>query len=500
MKLMPRLLLMLVVSGFPFSSSAVAKMSIAELRKLPGKLFPKDTNVNGLLELDELKSRPEICRTKNKPALPLQKRHMKFDFNKDNFIDRNDLTKFQNGNKNRAKLWVGKFNIIDCNANQKLEAEEIVLFFRNRNKSKDTSKKSIFKLVENFSSIDCDKNNSLDGLEIRWFWTDRSCPEAGFELGGVKTYSGKDMDNSQVEKVNNKFHKLKIPSPANTVPIADVHMHMFNTGRSNPQNLFRLMNQNNVKWGGGVGLYSEKMQELLGDRYIPMFGRLEWWNVNRKFGNDGLNPENKIISEMLQRAEVLLKAKKIKGFGEIHVQNLKSGGVPKFNFNLQLDIPVIIRMYEIANKYNGVLQFHTELDDKERAIKLALKYPNTKTILSHCLPGGSTPDDWREILTETKNVYCEISGGGNGPTVGSAKATIYDENGLTSGYLELLKEFPDRFLLGSDPCCRLLPLYKSVIMSQRSMLSHLSPDLMKKLAYENAVRIFNLKEPKNYKN
>jgi hypothetical protein len=55
-------------------------------------------------------------------------------------------------------------------------------------------------------------------------------------------------------------------------------------------------------------------------------------------------------------------------------------------------------------------------------------------------------------------------------------------------------------LLGSDPCCRLLPLYKSVIMSQRSMLSHLSPDLMKKLAYENAVRIFNLQEPKNYKN
>jgi hypothetical protein len=55
-------------------------------------------------------------------------------------------------------------------------------------------------------------------------------------------------------------------------------------------------------------------------------------------------------------------------------------------------------------------------------------------------------------------------------------------------------------MLVSDPCCRQISAYKSVIMSQRSMMSYLPADLMQRLAVKNVVKVFNLKEPKNYKN
>jgi hypothetical protein len=51
-KLILRLTILLVLSLLTFSNSALAEVSdrMKELRKIPGKLSPKDTNINGLLE------------------------------------------------------------------------------------------------------------------------------------------------------------------------------------------------------------------------------------------------------------------------------------------------------------------------------------------------------------------------------------------------------------------------------------------------------------------
>lgn len=42
---------------------------------------------------------------------------------------------------------------------------------------------------------------------------------------------------------------------AKSVPLADLHMHVYGIGGSTSRNILRYMEQHNVRWGGGVGHY-----------------------------------------------------------------------------------------------------------------------------------------------------------------------------------------------------------------------------------------------------
>ena len=487
-------------------SSISISLTDEELLKIPKGLLIKDINKNGTLEIEEIKSLPMICTKSLKNIIPLQDRHSKFDFNGDGLIEKNELIKFQDGDKNKAKIWVNQFQVIDCNNNGKLEAQEISYFFKTKKMKKSASKQSIFALIDNFPLIDCDNNKSLDGREIRYFWTDRACETINTRIIAMKDHPAYQSPEKQKSTIK-KFESIEVNGVAKTIPIVDVHMHMFNLGSpetgSHPKNLVSLMNVNKVKWGGGVGHYSKKMHQLLGDRYIPMFGRKEWIIISNKYGNEGLiDLNNPDIKTLLKTAEDLFKQNKIKGFGEIHTDNAKSGGHPGLLVKIKLDTPVINKMYEISNKYNGVIQIHTETNNNFNnrtipdIINLSLKYPNTKTILAHCLPGHTVKDLYK-IFENTKNVFCELSGG-NGDVMGKGKGKIYTKDGMKPNYLKLFKKFPDRVMLGTDPCCGLLPLYSTIIKSQRSMLSHLPKNLMENIANKNAIKVFNLKEPDNY--
>ena len=69
---------------------------------------------------------------------------------------------------------------------------------------------------------------------------------------------------------------------AKTVPLADLHMHVYGVKGSTPSNILRFMKENNVQWGGGVGHYQTEMQSELGPRYIAAIGSRAWATMNKE--------------------------------------------------------------------------------------------------------------------------------------------------------------------------------------------------------------------------
>lgn len=75
---------------------------------------------------------------------------------------------------------------------------------------------------------------------------------------------------------------------AQSVPIADVHMHFNVRGRQTVEQMLQRMKEGNVQWGGGVGDYTGDMQAALGDRYLPAIGQTEFTKVLMSSGEKGL--------------------------------------------------------------------------------------------------------------------------------------------------------------------------------------------------------------------
>jgi predicted TIM-barrel fold metal-dependent hydrolase len=260
-----------------------------------------------------------------------------------------------------------------------------------------------------------------------------------------------------------------------------------------------LLKESNVKWAGGVGPYSPEVQDSLGHYYIPAFGHNEFFAVLNDKGQSGLlDPSN--FTAMFSEAEELFKSGKIKGFGEIHTQNVLSSDDPRKKRNIRAQSPVVEKMYEMSNRYDGFVAIHSEYSKEliSDVLNLSVKYPRTTTILDHCIFFAST-DDIRSIFSKTSNVVCEISANGSVQSGNKAAGMTRIHGGFGGGlkdnWKELIQEYPDRFMLGSDPCCGIGTRYKEIISKLRSeVLANLPTDVLEKVAYKNAVRIFHLEE------
>ena len=286
---------------------------------------------------------------------------------------------------------------------------------------------------------------------------------------------------------------------AKTVPIADVHMHTYQQNPRSAKWWHEMMDANGVMWGGAVGDYREDVQAELGNRYIPAVGQPEFFKVFFRDGRSGLiDPENETFKDLYVRSEKLFKEGKIKGFGEFHTDN-HSSGAPRIRRSIRTDNPAMRQFYKIADRYGGFIQIHAEFDgDFEKDIlNLSADFPNTTTVLSHCL---STKDaDYpAALLSKRKNIVCELSSLGavhvnrlNIPRSPHA----FDSGGLYGNWIKFIEAYPDQVLLGSDPCCGLDAAYSEIIGELRTnVLPFLTPATMEKVANINAVRVFSLKK------
>lgn len=286
---------------------------------------------------------------------------------------------------------------------------------------------------------------------------------------------------------------------AATVPIADVHMHLFKG--LTPTDLHSAMDRNNVRWGGGVGPvgpgYDPKdFIKELGARYFPGGAQAEQFSMFQSGGErELLNEDSPQLKALLEKLEQQFILKEIFGIGELILSNKKSTAMPGFDRKVKIDAQALQQYYRLAEKHDGFVQIHMDGDPDSIAEfeKIAQGYPKTPFILSHCM-SRSNPQSAREVLERNSNVYCETSyrstARNNSPFL--RPYMIHTAYSTESSWLDLIEAMPDRFMVGSDVYSKDVQ-YDTVIAAIRSgLLAKLSEPTLKKVAFENAKRVFHL--------
>jgi predicted TIM-barrel fold metal-dependent hydrolase len=74
---------------------------------------------------------------------------------------------------------------------------------------------------------------------------------------------------------------------------------------------------------------------------------------------------------------------------------------------------------------------------------------------------------------------------------------MFGNDGVKQAWLDVIQKHPDRVMLGTDPCCGLETRYSEMIDDMRTkFLPYFEPNVIEKIAYKNAVRLFKLDGPK----
>lgn len=283
------------------------------------------------------------------------------------------------------------------------------------------------------------------------------------------------------------------------VPVADVHMHLY-PGLA-PEELLALMDKNKVRWGGAVGpivpgIDVDAFAKVLGERYIPAGAQSEYAAMYFRGGVSEMeDAQQPAFKQLVEKLQADFGQKKIRGLGELILNNRNSHPDPRFRRRAQLDAPTFVALFELASKHGGFVQIHLEDDSGsikglENLIKIN---PAVPVILSHCM-ATATASSARALLEKHPNLYCETSARSSvllwHPNASGYQ--IHTQNSVNSSWLALIEAMPDRFMVGSDVTSRAVS-YDNVISTVRTgLLAKLSEGTLKKVAYENAQRVLKL--------
>ncbi|MEN9589323.1 MAG: hypothetical protein RLZZ481_1109 [Pseudomonadota bacterium] len=289
---------------------------------------------------------------------------------------------------------------------------------------------------------------------------------------------------------------------AETVPIADVHRHVQRW--VSPEQLKQQMQDQNVGWSGAVGAPfgpwdTAPYAQLLGKKYIATAGQVELSGIYAQHGASGLTDINlDTYKTLLQRSDKLFADGRIKGFGELILNNQTSNPMVSFRRKVNIDSAPIEAMFKIAAKHKGFVQIHSEDDaDSVDQIKtLAAKYPDVSIILSHCLLTGNV-DLIKTLLNQHPNLYCEMSARSKShyPNLDNERIrirVIYSEDFAKDEWIKLIDAFPTRFMVGTDTYNPNVNFEQNIAEIRKGLLARLQPANIELVAYKNAVRVMRL--------
>lgn len=289
---------------------------------------------------------------------------------------------------------------------------------------------------------------------------------------------------------------------AQEVPIADVHRHV--QSWVSPQQLKEEMSSHNVRWSGAVGapfgpFDTSPYQALLGKGYIQTTGQVELGRIYSQHGAAGLTDiNNSTYQELLKNSDELFSSGKIKGFGELILNNKSTNPNVAFRRKVAIDSPPLEAIFSIANKYKAFVQIHAEDDeDSVSGIKnLASKFKDVNIILSHCLFTSNT-EMVRDLLKSHPNTYCELSARSRShfpnPTTSLAQQRIiYSEDGIKSEWVQLIEDFPERFMVGTDTFNANVNFERNIREIRLGLLPALKSTTIEMVAFKNAVRVMRL--------
>jgi predicted TIM-barrel fold metal-dependent hydrolase len=283
------------------------------------------------------------------------------------------------------------------------------------------------------------------------------------------------------------------------VPIADLHLHLFPD--LTPDALLARMDRNNVRWGGAVGPAGPRSDPrpfitALGKRYIPMAGQPEFFIAYREGGTAAISTaDHPRLKSMLERAAAELQAGQIQGFGELVLNNRTSHPDPTFRRKAAVDSPLVRQMFEIAARHRGVVQVHIEpeRDTVAELEAVMTAHPTVPVILSHCFAVNLDTAMAEYFLKKYAQALCDLSARSEPVLPPSLRARmIFGADFADPGWLRLMEARPDQFVIGSDATNAQIDYDRIIAVYRSGLLPRLSPATARKLAFENAVKLFKL--------
>ncbi|MBU0588019.1 MAG: amidohydrolase [Gammaproteobacteria bacterium] len=303
---------------------------------------------------------------------------------------------------------------------------------------------------------------------------------------------------------------------ARTLPLVDVHFHfMYNM---TPGELKERMDKHNIQWVVGAGAVEGftgtesferdlMVKRLLGQRYLPSVG---WMSIRRADSDEGnariyTDPANARRESLLKLLDEQLTAEPQAVFSELHANAESSSTILHLKRRLPTDAPLFVELYKLGVKHQRPLPLHMQWhpDSVERLGKLLASDRKGAVLLSHC--GKDTEaNQIRAFFQLHPNVYCDLSYRSLPQTLRESQTdparTIYwgksmfENAGAKQEWIQLIEDFPDRFMVGVDDVHR-WGTYDDVVDSIRTgLLPFLKPETAAKVAYQNAVQLFRLKQ------
>jgi hypothetical protein len=277
---------------------------------------------------------------------------------------------------------------------------------------------------------------------------------------------------------------------ASTVPIADLHMHDA-LGMNRGKETGVLWGGLGSKRGGRFAWMSHK--KMFGNRFIAWAGQTSFNNAYYSGGMAGmLDPNDPILMGLYEQSEKDLKDGVIVGLGEIFINNRTSHPRASFRRKGQVDAPGIRKFFDLVAKYDGFLAFHMQSDSDSMAQLGNLLASNRRgrVVWNHC-GNKSTASDVRSMLDKHPNLFCELSFR-YPPVAKKSSRNIFDSSGINSSWRGLMEDHSDRFMIGTDAHSG--DEFEAAINTVRKgLLPYLKPDTARKIAYQNAQRLFGLK-------
>lgn len=236
-----------------------------------------------------------------------------------------------------------------------------------------------------------------------------------------------------------------------------------------------------------------------------------------KAGKVSPDLEKRFVTE----AEKILKMGAV-GFGEMAAEHLSFNPHHPYE-SAPPDHPLFLKLADIAAQHDVPIDFHMEVASHDLPLPPQLKSPpNPKTIkanlvrfeklLAHnrgakiiwdhfgwdCL-GERTTELMRGLFIKHPNLYVSlrvVASGHHNPSKEENRPVDSVTNTIKPEWVSLIREFPDRFLMGSDEFFLSDKLQRKTHASTGSteatlgLVQQLPEDLKKKVGYENARRIF----------
>jgi len=287
------------------------------------------------------------------------------------------------------------------------------------------------------------------------------------------------------------FHLLfiiTIPSFANDPLIADVHLHYkwSQTEVTSPADAIRILNSNRVKLAVVIGTPPElalKLKQAAPDSIVPVFGP---YNGKRNWFQWQFDPQ------LLNDAREGLESGQYHGIGELHL----IGG-----FSASWSKSKVLRgLLELATEYDVPIILHTEFSNAVFMRNVCGAYPKTKIVWAH---SGAvlSPAQVREVLHNCPNVWPELAARDPWRYINNP---IADDTGrLLPEWEQIVREYQDRFMVGSDPVWPVDQLDRwdepdtgwqeigRFLEFHRQWISHLPKAVQQKIRFGNALKLYS---------